>query len=315
MTVPTFPPEELHFSELKQIARSPAHFRAAILEPRASSPAQRFGILAHAATLGGEVILFDGERRGNAWKAFEGIAAGKEFFIFDGTRRGKAWEAAKEEAAGRLIVSTEDVERATPAKTIAEARRIAGKRPAPIVTTAELELAKRIAEAVTNDPVVRANGLLTGAKEVDLKWSLGEQPCGGRVDVLGSDFIADLKTSSSAEDWWFTRQAERLGYHAQLAWYQRGAEENSFSPERLFSIVVEPKAPFAVVCYELTPRTIEEGKRRWWGWWETFCVCRDSGVWPAYTETLLPLEIGHTELIFGDDEDEASSARWDNLPW
>lgn len=68
-TTVQFPPERVRFSSLKRLLTSPAHYRAGIVEPRDPSAAMQFGTLVHALVLGGgRVRVYDGERRGNAWK-------------------------------------------------------------------------------------------------------------------------------------------------------------------------------------------------------------------------------------------------------
>lgn len=75
----TWPPTRLGFSRLKQIGRSPAHYRAACMEPFAPTDAMRFGTLVHALVLGGEFVVWEHEngRRGAGWKAFAAEHAGK----------------------------------------------------------------------------------------------------------------------------------------------------------------------------------------------------------------------------------------------
>lgn len=306
MTGPTFPPPELHFSDLKRMARSPAHFRAGILEPRASTPAQNFGAMVHAIVLGGDLIVFDGARSGNPWAAFKGLIAGEPHFVFDDPHRGKLWAAAKEEAAGRLIVTSVDVEAATRGR-IQAGRREQGKHPAPIVTVDERDRAQRVADAVLSSSV--AEPLLVGAKECDLRWTLGDQACAGRLDVMGAHHITDLKTSASSEPDWFTRQAELMAYHAQLDWYAVGARENGFDVQECYTVVVETRAPFAVTCMRLPSATLREGATVWRAWYERFLVCQASESWPTYVQSVVDLDIaGVTELIFGSGDDDD---RWD----
>jgi hypothetical protein len=64
--------EPLRFSVLKQMSRSPAHALYAMTHPTPETPAMRIGKLAHAVFLGAHVpTVYDGERRGNAWKQFK----------------------------------------------------------------------------------------------------------------------------------------------------------------------------------------------------------------------------------------------------
>jgi hypothetical protein len=105
----TRPP--VSFSALKRIAQSPAHYLAG-LHGTYDSPAMRLGRLVHQMVLGGPPpLVWEGERRGNAWKSF---------------------------------------------------RELHGA--ADIVTSSEVELATRIADAVASCPVARP--YLTGRHEV-----------------------------------------------------------------------------------------------------------------------------------------------------
>ncbi len=61
----------VRYSHLKHIGRSPAHYLASLTEESKDTRAMRVGFGVHAIVLGGHFAVFDGERRGNAWKAFE----------------------------------------------------------------------------------------------------------------------------------------------------------------------------------------------------------------------------------------------------
>jgi hypothetical protein len=69
----------LHFSDLKQFARTPAHFRHAIEHPREATRAMRKGTLTDLTLLGGEPPpIWSGTRQGKAWKEFAARNAGEE---------------------------------------------------------------------------------------------------------------------------------------------------------------------------------------------------------------------------------------------
>jgi len=306
----TFPPDELHFSQLKRMGRSPAHFRAGILHPSASTPAQSFGSLVHVLVLGGEFVLFEGKRAGSPWAAFKGLLAGEAHFVFDEKHTGKAWTQAKEDADGRIIVTSADVEAAELGAAIQSARKAAGKYPAPIVTATERDRAQRVADVVLSDPV--AAPLLVGAKEVELRWEVQGQKCAGRLDVMGAKLITDLKSSTNSEPNWFTRQAENMAYHAQMDWYAVGARENGFDPQEVYVIAVETKPPYAVTCMRLPTATLTEGAMIWRSWFERFVVCRDSNSWPAYAQCVVDLDIaGVNELVFGGAEEDDDDDPWE----
>jgi hypothetical protein len=65
------PLEPVHFSNLKAMALSPAHYQARLNAPAAQTPAMRFGQLVHAVILGGAFEVWPGDRRGKAWELFK----------------------------------------------------------------------------------------------------------------------------------------------------------------------------------------------------------------------------------------------------
>ena len=88
----------IHFSTLKKMALSPAHYRACEAEPFEATRAMRLGTIAHHIVLGPSnvkplVRWRDGERKGSAWKAFAEANDGAE--IVTDTE----WEEAEPMAA------------------------------------------------------------------------------------------------------------------------------------------------------------------------------------------------------------------------
>lgn len=81
--------EGIRFSELKQMARSPAHFMCSLQTPFEQTPAMRLGSLVHCVLLGGD------------------------WHVFEGTRRGKAWDEFQAEHDGELIVTPSELATAT----------------------------------------------------------------------------------------------------------------------------------------------------------------------------------------------------------
>ena len=70
--------DPVHFTTLKHIARSPAHYRAALLAKK-DTPAMKLGRLVHTVVLGGPPsAVWDGERRGKAWLEFKAAHEGRE---------------------------------------------------------------------------------------------------------------------------------------------------------------------------------------------------------------------------------------------
>jgi hypothetical protein len=73
-----FPPKVLRWSELSKMRQSPAHMRAAYEEPSEPTAGMTLGLTAHHELLGSaDLVVYEGERRGNVWKEFDAEHAGK----------------------------------------------------------------------------------------------------------------------------------------------------------------------------------------------------------------------------------------------
>jgi hypothetical protein len=246
----------VRFSKLKLIGRTPAHYIGQFEEEREDNASLRFGRLVHSVVLGGAFVVYQGERHGKKWAAFEAEHAGKD-----------------------------------------------------IVTAREHERAKRAAESVAKelgrlrDDHPDLPDLLAGEREKELAWMTEDRACGARIDVLGSNFVTELKTTTSAEVGWFTRNGGRLAYHAQLDWYLNGARmcyPREF--DRAFIVAVEVKHPFVVTVFEADQETLDLGGRLWRSWWERLRVCETSNMWPGYAQSVMPFHIQQdAQIDFGDE--------------
>lgn len=76
MNLPLLP---VRFSSLKHMSKSPAHYRHALISGVKETKAMRVGTLVHAETFDQDgPVIYEGERRGNAWKAFKEENTGVE---------------------------------------------------------------------------------------------------------------------------------------------------------------------------------------------------------------------------------------------
>jgi hypothetical protein len=68
----------VHFSDLKHMALSPAHYRARLDGEKRDTPAMMRGRLVHGLALGGgyQCAIYEGERRGKAWSEFKAAHPG-----------------------------------------------------------------------------------------------------------------------------------------------------------------------------------------------------------------------------------------------
>jgi len=100
------PDGKLHFSNLKAMARTPQHYVAQRDGLRKQTRSMATGSLVHAIVLGGQYTVYDGERRGNAWKEF--LAEHAEEFIVTASEFEAAMRAAKGIARNLSTITLRD---------------------------------------------------------------------------------------------------------------------------------------------------------------------------------------------------------------
>jgi hypothetical protein len=199
------------------------------------------------------------------------LALGGKALFYDGKRAGKRWIEFQ-----RLYQGQE------------------------IYTDGERLAARRVVDALEKHG--DAKWLLGGAHEVELAWLDTGRACGGRLDVITPFGVCDLKTTSSAEPGWFCRNAQRMGYHAQLAWYLDAARACGHDLNRAFIVAVEPSFPYSITTFELTPRALDLGRRLYRSWFERLLTCERSDAWPGYTEVRQEFDVDDSGLELDFDE-------------
>jgi hypothetical protein len=199
--------------------------------------------------------------------------------LWDGRRQGNEWKAFEAEHAGDEIV-----------------------------TPAEWEAALAIADAVKNDPL--AVPLLEGVRETQLRWAIGPRACSSRPDVLNpsTGVLVDLKTTTDASLIGLKRQAWRMGYGGQLAFYRDAAAYHGVMVRDAYIIGVEVKAPYAVTVLRLTDRILDQGQRMYRAWFERLLVCEASNEWPSYTQHVETFDVPEWMEVDAGDEGEEVAA-------
>jgi hypothetical protein len=177
-----------------------------------------------------------------------------------------------------------------------------------ILTTTLADKAHAMAEAIATDEKVADSGALVGQVQLPMQWERDGVKCETRgIDIIGAEWITELKTCYTAEPDRFARQALAMGYHAQLVWYRDGARK-VYGPEngkRLYIVCVESSPPYDVTVMELTKEAIVEGEKLISSWMERYRACAAVDQWPGYTQTVIPLDAAATLYGFeGEGEDD-----------
>lgn len=255
------PLEPVHFSRLKFMGQSPAHYRDALLTPIEETVAMEKGTGLHSILLGGkEVTFYPGKvRNGKEWEKFEADNAHKH-----------------------------------------------------ILTRADYEKVNRAADSV------RANrdamDLLSGEKEVTIDWEFLGRSCQSRLDVYGGFHVTELKFTMTSHPDRLPWQARKMGWPAQLAFYDMAARYLGGDPNRrhdLYIIAVESKRPYPPTVFQLQPRAIDKGMAQVRLWFERLLSCEATDEWPGYVQSIVPLDEpddadAFAALDAGDDETEAA---------
>lgn len=175
----------------------------------------------------------------------------------------------------------------------------AGNFDAMIVTKKEYEQANGIAEAVLNSP--DAVEALTGTKQQTVTWEMNGRTCRGTPDVIRPYYglrgsITDLKTGETSDPRRFPWKMRSFSYHAAMAWYLDGLTLAGLDVTDAYIVAVEQSPPHVVTVFRLTEHVLDIGRRLYRTWFEQLQVCEASGEFPAYSQSIVELDL--------PDEDE-----------
>lgn len=255
----------VHYSALKQMARSPQHYRHAAVTPWSDrgTLAMRMGSAGHAAAFEPHKLV----------TYLPGMFTDKKgkYRSHSDRKDGEAWEGFKKkpENVGKIIVN----------------RR-------------ERRIAEDVAAALRDDPI--AAPLLFGdgvVVEQEILWSIDGRECSSRPDARKPGFhIAELKMVQTGEPERFLRTATYAGHHGQVRFYDRAdayATGRGFDdpPIDLYVIAVESTPPHVVTTYHLAESAKIAADRMLHAWWSKLMACEAINFWPGYSQSPWPFEV------------------------
>lgn len=258
-----------HWSKLKVMGKSPAHYRHLIENPPGpDKDAWAKGRVTHLAA-------YEPELLGSV-----AIWTGK-------TRNGKKWDefkaAAKKE--GRELVTAAAYKSAVAigkaARECPQAARYmnGGRGEVTVLWTFKV-------------PPVGA----LGGWEVD---------CKARLDFIAKiGALVDLKTTKDASPEAFGRQAFNLGYHGQAALYDDGYFEATGERLPYYIVAVETAPPHVTQVYDVTP-LLDLGRELYQTQLARLNHCRKHSEWPGYATT--PMELTFPRWAVPSDEDASAA--------
>jgi hypothetical protein len=240
----------INITSLKELGRSPLHYRHRLENPREPTRSLELGTIGHVAVLEPERFL-------------------REFVLWDAKtedgektapRRGKKWDAFKGQHSGKQIIRSD-----------------------------EYDVAIALRDAVRSDAVAMKY-LAMGKPEVAMTWNDEHSglACKGRVDWITNveqvDCIVDLKGTRNASPESFSRDCAKLNYHLQLAFYADGYEAATGKVPRVVVVAVEFEAPHDVVVYIVPADVIEIGRDEYRKLLERHKECSSRKEWPGVAD-------------------------------
>jgi len=164
---------------------------------------------------------------------------------------------------------------------------------ATILNRTEHDKASRIADAFRAN--AHAELLLTSPGSVYERTILSTQDGRARrttPDIAALAFVAEVKTTRSADPRWFRRDCRKLAYHAQVADQCLAIEADSGRrPDEAFIIAVETAPPYVVQVFRLTQRDLVEGEALCRRWMAMLLEAERSNAWGGYSDAVVDVGI------------------------
>ena len=170
-----------------------------------------------------------------------------------------------------------------------------------ILTGAEYQKAQRMADAVRECKL--AQPMLQGVIEETILFPWMGLECRATPDIRGTDYITELKTSATSDPLRFGWHALRMHYHAQMCMQTIAcATGKRITAKHCYIVCVESTEPYPVTVFQLTDRALLEGNKLLMLWAERFKNCELSGVWSAYADCIVPLDVADDLQLEYDDD-------------
>lgn len=114
--------------------------------------------------------------------------------------------------------------------------------------------------------------------------------CKSRPDILGFDYVADIKTTKDISPDSFARDCITYGYDIQAAMWQMAIHANFGNMVKSFFILaIEKDPPYATAVYLLSDDMIHHGRKRFQENLKIYKECLDKNEWHSIKPQILEL--------------------------
>jgi hypothetical protein len=258
---------EVNWSTLKLIAKSPAHYHAALLASVSEdTDARQRGRAVHCAVL-------------------EPARFRSDFVTWTGkVRNGRAWDDFQRQNAGKEIITQSMTDaaltmaRAASATPAARPYLMGGRSEATLLWTYQ-------------------RATLGGLPGFSVE-------CRSRLDFIADcGALVDLKTTRDASPSGFGREVARYSYHAQAAFYQDAYFAVTGKRLPYVFVAIEAASPHVGAVYRATDAAFELGRNLYVDLMDRLNACQRDNRWPGYGDGEMDLELP-AWLAPDDDESE-----------
>lgn len=248
-------------SNLKAMARSAAHFKAAMEEPDEETRALIIGRIFHTAVLEPNLLAASHYIRPETYENAKG-----EIKRWNGNAgECKDWSAAHEDR--------------------------------PVLFNHELEDIIGMRKSVMENP--DANAALTqGESEVCLFWQDPKTEIGlkCRCDRLSGNSVVDLKSTEDASEEGFAKSIAKFGYDVQAAYNLDGAKALGLEKKYFIVVPVEKAKPYGCAVYQLDEASVDLGRSKYHRWLSLLAHCYEYNEWPGYPTGIKKINVSDWEF-------------------
>jgi exodeoxyribonuclease VIII len=107
-----------------------------------------------------------------------------------------------------------------------------------------------------------------------------------KLDLIGDDFIADIKTSADISPHAFINTVVYSQYHLQAAFYRYLDTCVTGKTKDFYFIAIRNQAPYDVAVYKLSNGRLDQGDRLWWKAFTAYRAAAESKIWGGYDEII-----------------------------
>lgn len=301
-------------SGFKLLARSPAHYWSAYVDPdrerREPTPLMLIGTAWHTGIF--EPELFEGSYAAKPdihpltikakllYQALEDIDAFQASHVAIPDGLGKTTKEGKALLAELAEQGKTGVEAAVLAEILELIPPLLGKT---LLNADDLDAVTSMASAARRHPVSQIIfGLPGGHAETSIFWVDPDTgaPCRIRPDyhvepcaMFPHGLIIDGKSNDDSSPAGFARSAMNSEMFYQAAFYSDGfqAHYKTKEPPVFAWLAQERDAPFATAYYSAGSDFVQYGRKKYRALLRTFAHCLQTGVWPGYPTTVQPLDL------------------------